>query len=341
MHVNAVVLSCTVALASGLFVSHSSVVPNVTAPSQDAKWVESAGHEHLSHKGSKNAVTTRHDVNSSRGETDFQPTIREITGNRDDVSISKVKTDMSSGLILFLGCSLDIYAINDMCASGQGQLVGFTNNFAYMAYCTLATYTLVYVFQPGASAAPYWKDFVGTLTSQQIIEQSSKDMVIKFGREPTAVVVDSSLWDVSNWWQKAGMPAEPYQVPAADIHRWCHTDLPALLLKVEQMYPRSRIALRTPPPVLGSNTYGQSIDIVNAMVSCVRSEADFISNKVYGKYTLIDFNKIVQTFFLHQTGPQLSFYKDVLHPGPQLSVEYMKAVLQWVRTIGQDTAVVR
>jgi len=336
MLINGVVLSCTVAIASSLVIGHSSTAPNTTLASHDSDLhgkdvvvpskentdavMEDVVVEQLSWTGSKNAVIARHDAANN----------------------TKVKTSLSSGLILFFGCSLDIYAINDFCTAAHAPLIGFTNNFAYMAYCTMAAFTIVYVFQPGASAPPYWRDYVGTLTAQQIVAQSAKDIVVKFGREPTAIVVDSSLWDVSNWWQKASMPIEPYQVPVADIDRWCQTDLPLLLGWIQTNYPRTKIALRTPSPVLGSNTYGQSSLIVDAMVKCVReTKTDFLTNKVYGKYNLIDFHKLIQQFLLHQTATPLSFYKDVLHPGPQLSMVYMNAVLEWVRGFQTDPVVAR
>jgi len=246
------------------------------------------------------------------------------------VNNTKMKAELS-GLVLFLGCSLDIYAIKHFCTAAHAHLVGFENNFAYMSHCTMGSLTLVYVFQPGATAPPYWKDYVGTQTSQQIITQSTKDIVAKFGQEPMAIVVDASLWDVSSWWQRSSMPPEPYPIPHADINRWCYTDLPQLLQVVEDSYPRSRIAFRTPSPVFLPNSYGQSPQIVNDMVKCVRDRTDFVTKKVYSKYELIDFNKLVEQFFLHHRGPQTDFYEDVLHPGEQLSMAYMNAVLQWVR----------
>jgi len=249
------------------------------------------------------------------------------------VNKTKIKAELSSGLIMFLGCSLDIYAIKHFCTAAQATLIGFENNFAYMSYCTMGGFTLVYVFQPGATAPPYWKDYVGTLTSQQIVTQSTQDVVQRFGREPTAIVVDSSLWDVSSWWQRLGMPLSPYPASQSDITRWCHTDLPQLLQFVADSYPRSQIGFRTAAPVFTPNEYGQQPEIVNEMTRCVRGQLDFMTQKVFGKYQLIDFNKLIEEFMLHHAhiGPRLSFYNDVLHPGRQLSMAYMNSVLKWVR----------
>jgi len=254
------------------------------------------------------------------------------------VNTTKMKAELQSGLLLFFGCSLDIYAMKHFCTAAQATLVGFENNFAYMAYCTMGGFTLVYVFQPGATAAPYWKDYVGTLSSQQIITQSTKDVVQRFGQEPTAIVIDSSLWDVSSWWQRVGMPAEPYAVPHADITRWCYTDLPQLLDYVGASYPRSRIAFRTAAPVFIGNNYGQNPPIVNEMTKCVRDRTDFVTKKLFSKYHLIDYNKLVEQFFLHHPGPPTNFYEDVLHPGRQLSMGYMNEVLEWVRGFAHPVA---
>lgn len=254
-------------------------------------------------------------------------------GSHCTVNKTKMKAELSSGLIMFLGCSLDIYAIKHFCTAAQATLIGFENNFAYMSYCTMGDFTLVYVFQPGATAPPYWKDYVGALTAQQIVTQSTKDVILRFGREPTAIVVDSSLWDVSSWWQRLGMPISPYATPQADITRWCNTDLPLLLQSIADNYPRSQIGFRTAAPVFTPNEYGQQPQIVDEMTRCVRSKLDFVNKKVFGKYHLVDYNKLIEQFMLHHAhlGPQLTFYKDVLHPGRQLSMAYMNSVLEWVR----------
>jgi hypothetical protein len=256
----------------------------------------------------------------------------------NDQNASLARHAVDKGVILFLGCSLDVFAIKHFCTSAQSQLIGFENNFAYLAYCSAGGFTLVYAFQPGASAPPYWRDYVGTLNSQQIILQSSQDIPKYFGRPPTAVVVDASLWDVSNWWQKAGMPPEPYPVPQRELSQWCHTDLPQLLSWVSAAYPKSEIAFRTPPPVFPGNGYGQSVANVEEMNRCAKDWGyDAMTQKVFQNYHLIDYHDLVEKFLLHQTGPRLSFYKDVLHPGKELSLEYINTVMTWVRSLQTNT----
>merc|ERR1719359_54103 len=266
---NVVVLLDIAVIASGLVIKGPDEEPALLKHANaDVHGVtKHADREPLSFAGAGNYS---HDTSSNYSHDTSYYT---CAGSSCNVNTTKMKAELQLGLILFLGCSLDIYAIKHFCTSAHANLVGFENNFAYLAYCTMAGFTLVYVFQPGATAPPYWKDYVGTQTSQQIITQTAKDVVNMFGREPTAIVVDASLWDVSNWWQKHGMPPEPYPVPRADIARWCHTDLSQLLSQVETAFPRTKIAFRTPPPVFTGNSYGQSPDIVNEMVKCIRDDA--------------------------------------------------------------------
>jgi hypothetical protein len=305
---NVVVVASIVAVARGLIIDRRGAPDLVVA------------------NGSKELASTGN-ASAQHPDTSFYA----CSGSHCTVNNTKMKADLQSGLILFLGCSLDIYAIKHFCTAAHAPLIGFDNNFAYMAHCTMGSFTLVYVFQPGATGAPYWRDYVGTLDSYQIIAKSTKDVVQKFGQEPTAIVVDASLWDVSNWWLREGTPPEPYPVPHDYISSWCHTDLPHLLQKAQDSYPHTKIAFRTPPPVFVGNEYGQSPPIVDEMVKCVRGKVDFVNKMVYSKYHMIDFNALVGQFFLHHPGPQLNFYADVLHPGEQLSMAYMNEVLQWVR----------
>jgi len=332
---NVVLLSCVAAIGHGLVITHSF---GGTPERKSVKSNEAAGNHDMpasvlkpANRGTpdmveKESPPSNHSVMSSH------ESYYNCSGDHCNVNTTKMKAELQSGLILFLGCSLDIYAIKHFCNSAQATLVGFENNFAYMAHCTMAAFTLVYVFQPGATAPPYWKDYVGVATSQQIIAQSALDVVTMFGREPSAIVVDASLWDVSSWWQRFNMPPEPYAVPEADIARWCNTDVPQLLSWVATAYPRTPIAFRTPPPVFPNNGYGQQPAIVDTMVTCMASKRDVLTNKVYAKYDLIDYHGLVQQFFLHNPGPPLQFYADVLHPGQRLSMVYMNAVLEWVRS---------
>lgn len=255
------------------------------------------------------------------------------TGSNCTVNTTKMSLDFQSGVILFLGCSLDILAIKSFCKAAHSQLYGFEDNFAYLSHCVVGAFTLVYVYHPGATAPPYFHGYVGTITTQEIIDRSSKDVAAKFGQGPTAIIVDSSLWDVSNWWAKTGFPPEPYPVPSQFMAHWCYYDLPNLLQYTAAAFPGIHIAYRTPPPVFTGNEYGQSPEIIDALNACIKEHAvDFMDKKtVYGKYGLIDFYGIVKNAFLHVQGNPISIYDDVLHPGTDLSMSYINHVLQWVR----------
>merc|ERR1719359_1319146 len=262
---NVVVLLDIAVIASGLVIKGPDEEPALLKHANaDVHGVtKHADREPLSFAGAGNYS---HDTSSNYSHDTSYYT---CAGSSCNVNTTKMKAELQLGLILFLGCSLDIYAIKHFCTSAHANLVGFENNFAYLAYCTMAGFTLVYVFQPGATAPPYWKDYVGTQTSQQIITQTAKDVVNMFGREPTAIVVDASLWDVSNWWEKHGRPADPYPVPLAEIGLWCNRYVPNLLNWVQKQYPSAGIAFRTMPTVFPNNGYGQNADNIETMVKCI------------------------------------------------------------------------
>lgn len=367
---NVVTLSCLAAIAQALVISHqvnSDPYLSHHLPTQPPKQLPPPAQKPARHRPSVQPPM-RHQVPTERPTTTDIPSVADIpsivkeqaeniedngspspvtsspvtpyytcSGSTCSVNMTKMTAELQPGLILFLGCSLDVYAINHFCTAAETGIVGFTNNFAYLAHCKVGGVTLVYAFQPGASPPPYWKHYTGAATSQQIISQSAKDVAATFGEKPMAIVVDSSLWDVSNWWQKDGMPPEPYPVPHAEIAQWCQTDVPQLLHWVDTAFPGTKIAFRTPPPVFPNNDYGQSPQTVDEMVGCLRANAtDHTTQKVFSQYHLLDFNELVEQFVSHQAVPTLQFYEDVLHPGRQLSMVYMNAVLEWVHGLQHD-----
>jgi len=231
-------------------------------------------------------------------------------------------------LLLFLGCSIDLNAIKVACGTAGSQLIWTPGTelissmpfYYYLAHCEVEGVTVAFVFHPGSGTRPYfflYSQNGGDLTSQQIVSQSVVDVAKTFGRRPTAIVVDSTLWDAASWWQKRGFPLVPFPVPYAEVKQWCQHDLPQFLQHVEASYPSIPIALRTPPQVLGDGGFGQMSATVDMMAGC-------IVGKFYGKYTLIDYYALAQP-------PLLSLYDDALHPGAELSLKYANAALAWVR----------
>jgi hypothetical protein len=275
---------------------------------------------------------------SSQARADANATYCQCNTTGCSADARKVKDDLQNNLVLIIGCSLDIFAIEYFCNSVGSSMQGFAsrNPFSYLAHCDVGGFTVAYIFHPGASAPPYFSEYAGTATTQDIVKNSAYDVQMTFGREPNAIIVDASLWDVSNWWQRNGRPPFPFAVPTASVWQWCNQDVPQLLNWVKTVYPRSAVAFRTPPTVkLESNGYGQSPLIIDEMVKCIDQHVDPL-NLLYGKFGLIDYHHFVDAVLLHAVGaPMQQYYKDSLHPGAKLSLMYINKVLNWARGLRQ------
>jgi len=250
-----------------------------------------------------------------------------------NVDAGRLERELTHELILIMGCSLDINAIEYFCNAVGSTVEKFktVNPFSYLSHCNVGRFTLAYMFHPGSSPTPYFTEFAGTATTKNVVTNSLHDVRMQFGRDPSLIVVDSSLWDVSNWWEKKGRPAAPYPVPTADIHSWCTQYVPELLAHVQTVYPHSGIAFRTAPTVFAANGYGQQPEIIDAMVQCIATKKDPM-NRLYGKYGYIDYHNFVDEVLQHAAGPAMkTYYKDSLHPGPTLSLMYMNKVLNLAR----------
>lgn len=289
-----------------------------------------------SHSVARHQDTLHEHVNSSLGDQYDSDAAHYCGCNSEscEVDVAKVEHELQNDLVLILGCSLDINAIGYFCAAVGAPVKNFAtkNEFSYLAHCDVGKFTLAYAFHPGASPPPYFNEYAGTATTMAVVQNSVHDVLLQFGREPTAIIVDSSLWDVSNWWQRIGRPATPYRLPEAEISSWCNRDVPELLRFVQTTYPRSGVAFRTPPTVFPENGYGQDPAIIDAMVACLEQHKDPL-DRLYGHFGFIDYHNFVDQVLLHATGPPLqTYYKDTLHPGPALSMMYMNRVLNWVRS---------
>merc|ERR1719224_242298 len=114
-------------------------------------------------------------------------------------------------------------------------------------------------------------------TSRDIVTRTKQDVLIKFGREPTAIVVDASLWDVQNLWVKSGSPAYPYPIVPALLQQWCHKELPEFLGFIAATYPTIPIGLRTAPTIFADpNSFGLSQFTVESMVGCLEQQKDLM-----------------------------------------------------------------
>lgn len=257
------------------------------------------------------------------------------------INSAKVKSTFQNQLILILGCSLDINAIGYFCSASTGvpmESVVMSSPFSYLAHCDVGQFTIAYAFHPGASPPPYNPAYNQALlgSSVDIVSRTKSDVVTKFGREPVAVVVDASLWDVGNWYNKAGSPPYPYAIPDAFMQQWCTKDLPAFLKHVHNVYPNSHVAFRNAPTIFANpNSYGLSALEVEKMVACLELSKDSFG-KLFGSFAYIDFHHMVDVTLQTSGSGASAWYKDSLHPGPQLSLMYINNVLAWVNQFVMD-----
>lgn len=277
-------------------------------------------------------IRSRVDHGSKPAEANH-PSLVLASDHGANSSIAKLEQPLLPGkhrLLLFFGCSLDLNAIRAVCNAAGTQLVVTPGTelltsmpfYYYLAHCDVQDTTVAFVFHPGSGHQPYFFLYTqngGNLESQEIISRSVADVSRTFGRHPTAIIVDSSIWDAASWWQRKGFPKSPFPVPYAEVRQWCQHDIPQLLHNIELAYPSVPIAFRTAPQVLNDGGFGQMPATIDMMAGC-------IMGKFLGKYTLIDYYAMAQP-----VNPKL--YNDPLHPGTELSLKYANAALSWVRSL--------
>jgi hypothetical protein len=259
------------------------------------------------------------------------------------IDTARVSADLLGRVVLILGCSLDIYALNYFCTAAGAPVNGYSRkpgNEKYgkgnFAWCNIGGFILAYSFHPGSSGPPYFEacdKVLGGPCSQirtdYLVQQSISKVMTTFGIPPTEIVVDSSLWDAANWWSQQGKPPEPYLVPGDRLYRWCAAEFPTLINTVQMASPTSKVAFRTAPRIEPALGYGHSMHNIDGMNSCFRESA--LTN--LASYQLIDYNLIVETFLMSQGSPPKPFYEDPFHPGILPSVFYVDAVLQWAARV--------
>lgn len=332
------------------FIGQSVKVPNLRSPTHNhdqklqPKPVELVAHNYDFDSSGIAWVANSSQLAASAQETLLATTSNQYVGCNSSscfVDSKKVETKFQNQLILIIGCSLDVYAVGYFCAVAKGIPMETTLNaspFGYLTFCDMGQFTIAYAFTPGASPPPYAAEYnpqallnnVPLGTSRDIIARTKNDIMMKFGRAPTAIVVDASLWDVSNWWAKVGKPPHPHPIPDAFITQWCNKDVPEFLAYIATVYPSAPIAFRTPPTIFDTpNIYGLSPVTVDKMVACIEMHKN-PTGYLYGKFGLIDYHHFVDNV-LAQSGPSAStWYRDGLHPGQQLSLMYLNSVMNWV-----------
>lgn len=240
-----------------------------------------------------------------------------------------------SKLVWFLGSSVDQHAVVDACNHANAAIIG--DQFLH-CYCTFDGFTLVYSFHPGATPPPY---YAGTgfgvieASTHETIESRLQEIKLLFGKRPDATIVESSLWDVANWWQRSGKP-EDWPIPHEQIHHWSHETIPSFLAFVQGVNPHGRIAFRSPPTAFDNSwrDWTQHIsDVIDTMCISLRASAQSETHLLPGNYPLLDYHKVVERTCKALGGPCRNWYKDALHPGPELGVAFVDVVLKWVNQL--------
>lgn len=270
-----------------------------------------------------------------------------INPNGCMVDVQRVSQELNGQILLLFGCSLDIYALDYFCKAANAPITGFSKGSgdkAYtpgnLAYCQIGGFTLAFSFHPGVSGPPYFGACESVLkvascmqvASATLIQQSIARVMQTFGKPPTSIIVDSSLWDVAAWYLRDGSPKEPYVAPAAHINHWCLASFPALVSAVQLASPYSKVAFRSAPRVEFMAGYGHSMENINAINNCYKSHQQTPGDPL-SLFQMIDYHYIVETLIASQGGSAVPFYDDAFHPGVLPSMVYVDWVMQWMKSL--------
>jgi hypothetical protein len=208
---------------------------------------------------------------------------------------------------------------------------------------------LGYVFHPGVGLygdlkPPFFNHSRYTIDHDSIVtlpKELYHHASMMVGTEsPEMIVVDSSIWDLSNWaaWQNTKVPEERLQ-------QWCDHDLPNLLNHVSAAFTKSRIVFRNAPPFREPSFPDRpwlDNDAVEYMHKCVMASAKKNHGKLYGQYPVIDFYKIVSEMVAQTPhSPGDSYYEtarnaayvwqnDGYHPSKVPARHYVNEILKMV-----------
>jgi len=271
-------------------------------------------------------------ANSAALSPDFNAT--RASAQELDLTTALLARGKASKLVWFLGCSIDRYATLQACQNANA-VIQTDGVGSHSHYCTFGGLTLLFTFIPGATPPPYYHyhdlNFDHT-TTQYIITSESKQIEQIFSKPPDSIVVDSSLWDIANWWTKDGSPSQHWHASPTDISHWCQATVPDLLKFVQFTVPRSRIALRSIPPVFNTCWEGYLCEVsgaIDEMNKCLLNSQGSTSLQLYDKYSLLDWSDVIHSTEKALGGPLRKLYKDDVHPGPELASAYMDAALKW------------
>lgn len=292
--------------------------------------------EALTPNRAKSVISQAFEGRRVRREVQARP-IANITKASAQVAIASTPAGASK-LVLILGASLDEYSVRLACNHAHAPMSPPSKDDRRSFYCSFNGLTLVFAFHPGATSPPYF-DGLGTwkIGGEALVKLQLQEMVGTFGKPPDAVIVDSSIWDVANWWQRNGKP-QNWPFPHGEIWQWSEVTVPTFLSLVSKLMPHSHIAFRSQPQAFaGHYTSGPWLwtqrinDIVEEMYSNLVKHYDHSTALLYGKYPLLDYHYVVQSKHKEWGGDLRRFYNDEIHPGPELSLAYMAVVYKWVQ----------
>mmetsp|Transcript_25252 Transcript_25252/g.65964 ORF Transcript_25252/g.65964 Transcript_25252/m.65964 type:complete len:339 (+) Transcript_25252:91-1107(+) len=148
----------------------------------------------------------------------------------------------------------------------------------------------------------------------KIIEDAPNFGHITFGPQPPdLVVVESSLWDLASWWQLTGHQATPER-----LEQWCNKDVPYLLKKVTDAFPKSQVVFRTAPQVAPENKGAERWTHANfeTMHDCVMRRSAG-TGKVFEHVGVIDYHGIMDKLISSTSDEKLRrdlWLEDGYHP---------------------------
>jgi len=185
--------------------------------------------------------------------------------------------------------------------------------------------------------------YAGVLNTSEIIREARHMTDALLGRFPTHIVVDSSIWDVSKWWDQGGH--HHTWPPRRQIQRWCGHEVRALLAEVSAVFPRSRVAFRTAPVTAWQSptkmNAGQDAPTIEVMTECIWNHTTRASPasppRLYGAYDMIPYHELVDRLIAEEcNNGQVRgacvgrVWGDGRHPGPKAMGLYTDALLQWI-----------
>lgn len=242
--------------------------------------------------------------------------------------------------VLFLGSSVDRKVLQEACRSAHAKLHFdpiFSNPQLGGHSCKLApTLHVAYMLQFGAGEPPYWAEFSNTGTGLWNTSRSEEHARINapaFAKRalptpPDLVLLSSDLWDLSNWWRRAGKPQDITWWPAqSKLRDWCVYELPAVLSWVAVAFPNARVVLRT-PPTMSSTEYGRSPALTEVLATCIRERMPALG------YTVLDYRAVVDQMLEEGapvdllfgiSDPETRFMQ--VHPGTEASLRFMNLVI--------------